>query len=356
MNNDFENDIDELNYISKDEVEAVSKVKWQKFCLWKVEKFVESVLGGTDLAFKERHGRLVRSSKLVGYFDMFFGSLDLYDSRKKYNANVKLYFDSLLKIWDFIPCRWNANDEIPGTGILAGHMFNRLITAIRHGGESVQFRSAARTLRKAVRRREKEYFSYIDELFCRFARLMVVRVDFHYLKVESEDIDTNTAMVSGASRLNSDLQRMLNNARHKPALFEHLVGYLLKLESGDDRGAHVHCLLFFNGAYVCKDVWYAEEIGRYWRDTITQGDGTYWNCNSRKAKYKRLAVGMINHYDHDLKSNLKGVITYLCKVDQLIERGDGSKMKGMRRGASPTRLYRSSAGRPRKSSTSKCSG
>lgn len=351
MKNASESDSEELDCISETEVESVSNVKWQRFCLWKVEQFVESVLGSADLAFKESRGRLVRSSKLADYFDMFFSTLDLYDPRKKYNANVKLYFDSLLHIWNFKPCRLSANDEIPDTGVLAGCMFNRLITAIRHGGERVQFRVAARALRKAVQRREKEYFSYADDLFERFSRLMVVRVDLHYLKIESEGFDTNAVVVAGASRLNSDLQRMLSNARHKPALFEHLVGYILKLESGDGRGAHVHCLLFFNGAYVCKDVWYAEEIGKYWRDTITHGDGTYWNCNSRKAKYKRLAVGMVNHFDHDLRSNLKGVITYLCKIDQLIERDYGSKMKGMRRGVSPSTWATLTSGRPRKSAS-----
>lgn len=323
---------------------AVQDEEWQCNVLLQVEGFVDKVLDSEEKAYCiGRSGKLVKASKLADHLEMFFSSLTVFEQGRKYNAYVMLYFETIQAIWKFTPCRWSANDEVPGTGLLAGEIFNSVITRIRKSAEGKKFKMEAKALRKAVRRREKEYFAYVDDLFRVYSRLMVVRVDLSYIQTNEKDKPDGSP--AETQKLHADLQHLLNNMKHKRSLFEHLAGYVLKLESGRDRGAHAHFLLFFDGAYVRKDIWYAEQVGRYWCDTITQGRGSYWNCNSQKARYKRQAVGMIKYCDNDLRENLKLVISYLCKTDQVIERSVGSKMKGMRRGATPKNS--SKAGRPR---------
>jgi hypothetical protein len=44
--------------------------------------------------------------------------------------------------------------------------------------------------------------------------------------------------------------------------------------------------LFFDGSQVRDDVNRAWEIGDYWQWVITNGRGSYWNCNAHKEDYK----------------------------------------------------------------------
>lgn len=314
------------------------EVAWRKHMLLQIENFVDAVLGSDMKAFTtSRFGMLVRKSILADFFYSFFNSLDIFNELGCCSPRVRLYFDSVRKVWNFYPCRWEVNDEVPGTGMLAGEIFNRTIEAIRE--------MSAKTLCKAARRREREYFSYTDDLFQIYSRLMVVRIDLRYAKINAGTPDVGSEDLSEVDKLNGDLQHLLNNVRHKPSLFEYLVGYIVKLETGHEGGVHAHCILFFNGAYVHKDAWYAEEIGKYWRDTITRGNGRYENCNSKKERYRYLGIGMVDHFDIEKRANLKRAVSYLCKTEQLIERESGSKIKAMRRGVVPTKA--SKAGRPR---------
>ena len=92
------------------------------------------------------------------------------------------------------------------------------------------------------------------------------------------------------------------------SLGEHMLGYAWKLEYGPDK-------VIFEGSKVREDQTLAMLIGDYWKNFITQGRGTYHNCNAFKDGYKTLGVGMINYYDLELREGLFQAAKYLTKQD-----------------------------------------
>jgi hypothetical protein len=100
------------------------------------------------------------------------------------------------------------------------------------------------------------------------------------------------------------------------------VGYIWRIEFGIEMGFHCHWVLIFNGNKSQQDIVLADAIGDYWRNSITQGYGTYWNCNKYGGKFKpldQLGVGMIHNSDTHMRKNLlEHVISYLTKVDEFI--------------------------------------
>ena len=151
---------------------------------------------------------------------------------------------------------------------------------------------------------------YIDELQQEYSKLNIVRVDLAYKKPYSDDITLEEA--------NNHLSRMFNNMRSKPTIFENKVGYTTKREFTKEKGVHFHTLFFFDGQKVQKDAFKADQIGLYWENEITQGQGSYHNCNRNKYKYK--GIGMLDHSDSAKRKILdKKVISYLCKDEQDID-------------------------------------
>lgn len=199
------------------------------------------------------------------------------------------------------------------------------------------------------------YKKYIDSLFKKTSRLLVLRVDFgiHFdQSVSLDDRKSNSEFHKNqVHEIRSFMNKYLNNIR-KNRKFSHLKGYIWKLEYGFLKGCHYHCIFFFDGSKVIKDAYLASLMGDYWKE-ITNDKGYYFNCNKDKLnKYKCVGVGMINHYDEALISNLiNKVLMYLVKKDQYISYKGNGKVRCMGHGGKP-KPSNFKSGRPR-SKTSK---
>ncbi len=168
----------------------------------------------------------------------------------------------------------------------------------------------------------KNYREYIKSLFEKNSRLLVLRIDFgisqdqilkDFLKLDGSDFYQEQV-----TKIRSYMAKFLNNIR-KNSQFKYMKGYIWKLEYGFLKGCHYHCICFFDGSKVQKDVYLASLIGKYWQ-LITNNEGYYFNCNKDKYnKYKNVGIGMINYHDKDLLDNLTNkVLKYLVKKDQYI--------------------------------------
>ncbi len=192
---------------------------------------------------------------------------------------------------------------------------------------------------KTVNKRLGSTKEYIDALQKKYSKLCVVRVDLGYKKPHSDDIVLDDA--------NNDFNRMLNNRRSKPSVFKNQVGYMCLKEYTKGKGVHLHTIFMFDGNKVQKDAHMGDKLGEYWNE-LTDGKGSYYNCNRKKYKYK--GVGMINHDDKDKREVLdKHVTSYLCKDDEhqsLNPVINNSKDRAFVRGTMPKN--KSSKGRPRK--------
>jgi hypothetical protein len=153
---------------------------------------------------------------------------------------------------------------------------------------------------------------YINGLFNRYERLLVIRLDLGY-RQESEGR-------SNALRCRYDFERFQNNQKNNP-LFGTLVGNIWSLEYHPINGFQYQCILFFNGFQSYQDTNLGHSIGQYWID-ISKGDGIYWNGNDKQSDYTwngLSCVGMIGIADEQLIIQLlDDVLPYLTMPDYQI--------------------------------------
>lgn len=171
-------------------------------------------------------------------------------------------------------------------------------------------------------RNQRSIYGFIDKLFEQHAKLLPVRVDLGYKSNE-------TVINMVESPLNYHLPHnyltkedilnnweiLLNKLRwNHRSLLKELVGYIWKIEYGEDKGIHYHLMLFFNGNRVQKDYYYADELGKIWLD-ITNELGTYFNCSVDKGnRYGDRNCLQVTHRNDD-RRNLYQTASYLSKKD-----------------------------------------
>lgn len=75
---------------------------------------------------------------------------------------------------------------------------------------------------------------------------------------------------------------------------------------------------FFNGQCIQNDVFYAQEIVRYWNEIIMSGYGHHHNGNLKKIQkgYDCSPLGVIDYHDTEAIEQLKEIVAYLCKYEK----------------------------------------
>ena len=183
-------------------------------------------------------------------------------------------------------------------------------------------------MEKDTRKEQRRYDSactVIDTAFETDSRIAVVRVDFSYREGKSS-----------AQRINSDLNKLRLNARSKPSIFKDQIGYIIKLEKGNNENYHAHALFTFRGHNVRNHKYKAEQLGKYWQEVITKGDGLYHNCNTKE--YDKYCIGTIHRNDTEAINALKEtVVGFLCKDEQSTKNSDGSDKKAKEKRYSVTK-------------------
>ena len=233
---------------------------------------------------------------------------------------------------------------------------NKFIEGIRNEANSPTFKTTIRNCQRRINDNHKSLMSYINKLFDRHARLLVIRIDFGYRKEDMREYGD----FERAIRLEDDIQakylqaqadrvHLFNNMRSHE-LSKHLLGYAWRLEYGSLKGFHYHTFFFLDGSKRRQDVTNAKSIGEYWVNVITKGRGLYYNCNAKKDQYKHCGIGMINDFDTKLRQGLEIAARYLTKQDYYAKMDfndkDGKKARTFGKGE--ITKPKSSRGRPRK--------
>lgn len=141
-----------------------------------------------------------------------------------------------------------------------------------------------------------------------FPKLMVLRLDLGYGK-EHSSISTD--------RIIADWEAL---KAFITANFPSYLRYVVKLEYGLQKGAHLHVLMLFNGAMVRQDVTIAKLIGEHWSNVVTGGMGVYFNCNAApyKNRFSHCGVGVFNKLDEATVAGFQAVADYITKPDPLV--------------------------------------
>lgn len=204
------------------------------------------------------------------------------------------------------------------------------------------FKEKTRRCLRSALKNERALNGYVDKLFKRCSRMLIVRVDLYYPSDDREvELTGNTV---SAKALQRDRERFIRQLK-RCKFWNHQLGYCWKLEHGARKGFHYHWLFFFDGARVREDVTIGMLLGEVW-ESVVGCDKVYWNCNAFKDKYQNPGIGMVSHFDSEKRFGLKKAIAYLTKPDyhlslsdQLVGRTFG---KSIIRARSP-----STVGRPR---------
>lgn len=170
--------------------------------------------------------------------------------------------------------------------------------------DSRQHRKQLRNLSRSRARNNASLNTYVNTLFKQHAKLLVIRVDLHY----NTQVTPETAL--------ADRERYLRAVKRR---FDHLLGYIWKLEYGASRGFHYHMCFLFNGAKRQGDRVLGQLLGEQWV-ALTE-DGSYHNCNARRDKYQsynRDGLGNIQYSDLARRDNLLFALDYLTKHDDAV--------------------------------------
>jgi hypothetical protein len=244
---------------------------------------------------------------------------------------------------------------------------------MREEGKKINVKKKMADWSRGPRKNGARLVDYIDSLFERHARLLVVRLDLHHRKFSSIDekygqtvcaaIEVDRALKRNAyysgmdlpetnlkierttlKEIKRDYKKWFDNARNKTSLFRDMVGHVIRFEFSKGGGYHIHAALFFDGSKRQSATWLADEIGKYWEKT-TDGRGYYFNCN--RENYRNSGIGVVDYDDKEKRKHLYSALGYLAKEDQHVREKSGSKQKLFTTGKMPDPPVQK-LGRPRR--------
>lgn len=220
--------------------------------------------------------------------------------------------DDELSFWSAPPNRkFVVLDEQTGqlkSSHTAAQLKNALIREIFIQIDSPIFKKAQYARSDRSKRQYNRSNRLVQRLRATFSKLLVLRIDFCWKASIQDDLTFQ--------EMKAYFSKMLKKF-HEDKNLPNIVGFIWKLEFGQKKGYHYHCIFFMDGNKFKSDNYYAEMIGEYW-SKITLDKGYYFNCHRDKIKYRHLAIGIARHNDQTFFDNLDQVLLYVCKQDQFI--------------------------------------
>jgi len=227
-------------------------------------------------------------------------------------------------------------------------IFNEIISLIRKTSKSPTFKRKYQNSLTNAKRMKSSIDGYVKGLFSVCSRLLVLRIDLTYRSTK-DDAGQFIAPEVSLEQAHADLRRLLRNMRHQPKIFQHMLGYVWRLEFGATKQYHYHWIFFYDNSQVCQQVHLGNCIGEYWVNVITDKRGDYFNCNAKRESYKFRGIGKIHAESPqyaERRNNLSNiVIPYLLKREQYPKLKLGKKFKLFGKGVVHKKKK---LGRPRK--------
>jgi len=147
-------------------------------------------------------------------------------------------------------------------------------------------------------------FNHQNELFKRFSKLLMLRIDFAYRK-NSESFKS-----ADVNQLVADMVWLTEQS----AYISGLVGYAWVLEYGEDHRYHIHAAFYINGQRHRK-VWsFWEAIKALWED-ITDEEGYAHRCEP-KGHYRVRGERVVSFSDSRGREGMQYILSYLSKQAQ----------------------------------------
>lgn len=206
----------------------------------------------------------------------------------------------------------NKDKLIKLVGIL-----NEFSDSIKSDAKTPEFKKTINDFKRLIRKNTESAEKYIDYMFEKHSRLLIVRLDIEYNEDNNGLQFRNKEELEHGMMIAKDDFNNFMDKKKANGLFDHLLGHIWKLEFTHLTGFHYHLILMFDSSKVRQDYTIGDMLGEYWKMMITEGRGRYFNCNrpDNQIKYKKLGIGVISRGDIELRDNLKQIVGYLTKAD-----------------------------------------
>lgn len=192
---------------------------------------------------------------------------------------------------------------------------------------SAEHKKRVRAFESRAKKNRQSLTEYVQGLFERHQKLLVLRIDLHYGQAYPEK--------DSADQLRDWFGRMLNNRRTNK-IFQGMVGHAAKLEYAPDTGFHLHCMFIYNGSLHRHDGLLGKRLGEYWCYVITDQQGRYFNCSAIKNSYKDVGIGPLHYSQGTDHVGLQKAIDYMTKSELLLRARElGGTRRGFFRGVLP---------------------
>ena len=240
--------------------------------------------------------------------------LSAYYQLMLFHFNDELVYTNSIK-WFMGSCYLVCGNNYPNEVIWTEGMTQNFLTAL--GFYHTEFATDRTDFAFQEQRNSQSLLEYMKYFLDKYARLLIVRVD---LKIKSEF--ANKVSVDAFNNFMNDLRDDLGRKR---GYFKHLRGYAWAIEQGvDNGGIHCHLLLLYNGDKRQQDWFLGDVVGKHWVE-ITEGLGSYFNCNTieQKRMYERLGILGIGRIHGNNNLEVKNAINaalYLTRPEKYEQR------------------------------------
>lgn len=175
------------------------------------------------------------------------------------------------------------------------------------------FQCAEKSDQARRRRNQTSALAFMDEMFDRRSRYLMLFLTLSYRKEYRQDIHLPTIQSHRDAFF-----RQIENARC--SVLSGIEGCLWRLEEGDTAGLHLHLLIFYSGRHR-GDVYIAQQIGEHWAERTTRGWGDYYNSNASRVHYGERwgdGLGQVDRCDAQKRESLmRFAEKYMAKTTQV---------------------------------------
>ncbi|CAB1207513.1 YagK/YfjJ domain-containing protein [Acinetobacter bouvetii] len=244
-----------------------------------------------------------------------FGPLEKYDC--EHNKIVVQAFNEILGQCDHrdLHSFFNSPNDLfavkssDGTQIfiIFAELMNQVIERVYQLTQEQAFKYQQKKRSDRSRYQQKMAMKCVDAVLANHSRIVVIRVDFRYGKIQDPSL----------AQVKEDLRTCLRYIKRTQNL--HVLGYIWKLEFAEKTGYHYHCFFFLDGREHSQDIKLAQQIGEIWKKVVGS-EGAYHNCNldAHNGKYAEIGIGTLQRNDQDKYRILIETIRYITKRDQFI--------------------------------------
>jgi hypothetical protein len=203
---------------------------------------------------------------------------------------------------------------------------NDFIEHIRSEVQSEKFKAEISYCLALINNHHLTVTDCIDTLFSQQPQLLVLRMDIGYKKCFCDCYDNDQAL-DYYSFVTDEVINFFCSMEQDKSLFEHLLGYVWKLDFSSQKGFYHHLFLFFDGSKEQDDINLSKKIGDFWVDDnlmTDDDDHLYYSYNRNSVKTscehsrKNCGIGMINKDDIKSVKELKKEIRYITMLDYFV--------------------------------------